>query len=258
MGVGALGAGALRWCAASLAASLASAPTTAAAEPPTPPGLVPPDATGPSAQSAQPVTWTLPPDAARRYSPFFNGMLGGLSVGRRFDSNAYFGAELGAFFGPWRASLRAWFPFGVQQETGLTMSNQEFRSIAATKPALIGGATLGVALYSGPGFVASFGVAFMRTDVPDFGNLLGVSLPLEWVTRGGVRIGTEPGFLGAFGGEVVAECNRFDPMPSTRECDDGELRAFDRESGTGVWLHFLIGIPFDSPPPVPVPMGAPE
>lgn len=183
-------------------------------------------------------------------------MLGGMTVGQRFDSDAYFGSELGAFFGRWRVSLRALFPFGVHQETGLTMSNPEFRSIASTKPALIGGATLGMALYSGSGFVASLSVNFMRSDVSDFGNMLGVSLPLEWITRRGVRIGVEPGFLGAFGGEVLAECgpdDPFDPTPPARDCDQGEIRAFDRESDTGMWLHFMVGIPFDSPEPVPVP-----
>ncbi len=200
------------------------------------------------------MSWALPPDAARRYSPFFNGMLGGMSVGERFDSGAYFGAELGAFFDAWRASLRALFPFGVEQEAGLTMSNPEFRSLASTKPALIWGATLAMALYSGTGFVASLGVNFMRSDVADFGNILGVSLPLEWITRRGVRVGMEPGFLAAFGGEVLAACQPVDPFsPTQPDCDEGEIRAFDRESGTGLWLHFLIGIPFDSPEPEPVP-----
>lgn len=198
----------------------------------------------PSTAVADPVGWELPPDAARRYSPFFNGTFGGMSLGQRFESDAYLGSELGTFFGPWRASLRALFPFGVHQETGLSQSNPEFRSIASTKPALIMGASAGTALYTSRGFVASAGVSFMRSDVPDFGNMLGLSLSLEWITRHGVRVGFEPGFLAAFGGEVLAECN-------TEACEQGEIRAFDRDSDTGVWLHFLLGIPFDAPEPVP-------
>lgn len=253
-----MGVGGLRWCAVSLAASLPFAPAAARAEPAqstaTPPSPRPSPGSESSEAPATPVGWALPPDAARRYSPFLNGTLGGMSVGQRFGSDAYLGSELGAFFGPWRASLRALFPFGVDQETGVPMSNPEFRSIASTQPALIWGAALGITLYSSRGFVASVGANFMRSDVSDFGNMFGVSLPLEWVTRRGVRVGFEPGFLGAFGGEVLAECQPDDPFNPTNGCDQGEIRAFDRESDTGLWLHFLVGIPFDSPEPVPVPL----
>ena len=220
---GGMGVGGVRRCALVLAACWPVVPSTALAEP---------------------VGWELPPAAARRYSPFFNGTFGGMSVGQRFESNAYLGSELGAFFGPWRASLRALFPFGVHQETGFSQSNPEFRSIASTKPALIFGATAGAALYTSRGFVASVSVGFMRSDVSDFGNMLGLSLLLEWITRHGVRIGFEPGILAAFGGEVLAECQ-------TGACEQGEIRAFDRDFDTGVWLHFLVGIPFDAPAPVP-------
>lgn len=252
-----MGVGGVRWCVVSLAASVSIAPASTRAEQVAPQSPPPqsPAAPGANGDATAIVGWTLPPDAARRYSPFFNGMLGGMSVGQRFDSDAYFGGELGAFFGPWRVGLRALFPFGVHQETGVTMSNPEFRSIASTKPALIGGVTLGMAVYSSTGFVSSIGLHFMRSDVSDFGNMLGVSLPLEWITRRGVRIGIEPGLMGAFGGEVLAECqpdDPFNPSPSARECDDGEIRAFDREADTGVWLHFIVGIPFDSPEPEPV------
>lgn len=195
----------------------------------------------------------MPADAARRYSPFLNGTLGGMTVAERFDSSSYLGSELGAFFGPWRVALRALFPFGVTQPTGNPMTNPEFESIASTKPALVWGASVGIAIYTSRGFVASVGANYMRSDVSDFGNMLGISMPLEWVSHRGIRLGLEPGFLRAFGGEVLGECkptDSFDPTP--RECDQGEVRAFDREAGNGLWLHFLVGIPFDAPDPEPV------
>jgi len=120
---------------------------------------------------------------------------------------------------------------------------------------LVYGASVGVALYTSAGFVTSVSANFMRSDVADFGNMLGVSLPLEWVSHRGVRLGFETGFLRAFGGEVLGECrpnDGFDPSGASRECDQGEVRAFDRAAGSGVWLHFLVGIPFDSPDPEPI------
>lgn len=210
-----------------------------------------PSAVAPSA----PAAWVLPPDAARRYSPFLNGTLGGMSVGERFDSSSYLGSELGAFFGPWRVALRALFPFGVSQPTGDPMTNPEFQSIASAKPALVWGASAGIALYTSAGFVTSITANFMRSDVSDFGNMIGVSLPLEWVSHRGIRLGFEPGFLRAFGGEVLGECKADDAFGSSgapSECDEGEIRAFDREAGSGLWLHFVVGIPFDTPDPEPV------
>ncbi|HEU5075462.1 MAG TPA: hypothetical protein VFU02_14825, partial [Polyangiaceae bacterium] len=82
-----------------------------------------------------------------------------------------------------------------------------------------------------------------------------------WVSRRGIRIGFEPGLLGAFGGQVLGECRPDDPFEPTRpprDCDEGEIRAFDRESDTGLWLHFLVGIPFDAPEPEPVFRGRAE
>jgi hypothetical protein len=197
----------------------------------------------------------MPADAALRYSPFLNGTWGSLAIGERFSSSAYLGAELGAFFGRWRVSARTLFPFGVNQSTGEVMSNPEFMSIASEKPALIYGVTAGAAAYYSTGFVASVGLNFMRSDVSDFGNILGVSLPLEWITRWGIRVGVEPGFLHAFGGETLADCTQSLPPPndpSAVGCDVGEVRAFDREAGNGFWVHFLLGIPFSTPEPEPV------
>jgi len=197
----------------------------------------------------------MPSDAALGYSPFLSGTLGGIAIGERFSSSAYLGAELGAFFGRWRVSARTLFPFGVHQPTGEALSNPEFLSIPSEKPALLYGVSAGAAAYVSTGFVASVGLNFMRSDVSDFGNTLGLSLPLEWITRWGLRVGVEPGFLHAFGGEVLGECSPgFAPPfnPSDASCDVGEIRAFDRESGNGFWVHFLLGIPFATPEPQPL------
>ncbi len=206
------------------------------------------------------VTWQVPDDAAVRCTPFINALLGGMTVSRRFDSGAYVGAEVGGFLGGhFRASLRAVFTFGVQQPTGIQLSNPEFYSIHSEKPALVWGGSLGFALYKSQGFVLSVTANFMRTDVGDFGNLVGLSLPFEWITRGAKRVGFEFGVLEAYGGETLGECGSmpgalpsFPAQRANPECDIGEVRAFDREKGSGVWLHMVLGLPYDTPDPVPV------
>ena len=70
-----------------------------------------------------------------------------------------------------------------------------------------------------------------------------------------MRVGVEPGFLHAFGGELLGECAQSVPDPGDPGdigCDVGEIRAFDREAGNGFWVHFLLGIPFSTPEPEPV------
>lgn len=221
-----------------------------------PPALTQPSSTEPPEQAIDDSTWewTMPDDSAARHSPFFNAITGGIAVGNRFDSSFYLGAELGGFLGRFRGSLRALFPFGVSQPYGEEMTNPEFQSIRSDKPALIWGAGVGWALYSGYGFVASVTANFMRSDEGDFGNWLALALPLEWITRTGLRVGTELGLLDAFGGEVLARCGNeltFPGIPPANdtECDVGEVRAFDREPGLGIWLHFVVGVPFEHPEP---------
>lgn len=201
----------------------------------------------------------MPEGAAALHTPFINFMAGSMSAGGRFDSGLYVGTELGGFWrGRLRASLRAALPFGVSQPYGEQLANREFWALRSSKPALLWGPSVGVVIYSGRGFTLSVTGNFTRTDVGAYGNLLGVALPFEWVTRRGLRVGFEPGVMRGIGGEVQGRCEGsdfgFNSSPSNPDCDQGEIRAFNRESGGGVWAHFFLGIPYDSPEPVPVSM----
>lgn len=200
-----------------------------------------------------PLEWHMPEDAAARHTPFINAATGGMSVGERFDSGIFLGAELGAFLNArFRVSLRVLFPFGVSKVANQHLPNPEFNAIASEKPALLYGAGAGVALYSGRGFVLSAAGTIMRSDIADYGNMLGLALPFEWITRGAGRVGFEFGVLQAFGGRVLGECGprfSFGNPQANLQCDLGEVRAFERERAPGVWLNFILGIPYETPEP---------
>lgn len=291
-----MGLGGVRWCGVALAmvhaglaqaqalpqpadsSSRGGAPLPDAPPPPGPPPPPPsPAALSPALPSEEPskeagqnpaaipqdqetMHWVMPNDAAARHSPFINAVAGGTTIANHFDSSAYLGAEVGAFFDSRiRVSARALFPFGVTQGAPDVLSNPEFLPTLSEKPALIYGAGAGVALFSGQSFVLSLQANYQRTDVGDFGHMLALAVPFEWVTKTGLRVGFEGGVLRAFGGQVYGKCAS-PPMPfdfgndqNNLSCDLGEVRIFDRDAGNGVWLHFTLGYPYDRPEPQLVP-----
>ncbi|HWZ89458.1 MAG TPA: hypothetical protein VNW92_11430, partial [Polyangiaceae bacterium] len=68
------------------------------------------------------------------------------------------------------------------------------------------GASAGIVAVGTPSFVMAPGVAFSRTDVSDYGTSFGVSLPFEWVTATGLRLGLELDLGRAFGGSAHLQC----------------------------------------------------
>ena len=120
------------------------------------------------------------------------------------------------------------------------------------------GASLGIVALSSPTFVMSPGLAFSRTDVSDYGSSLAVSLPFEWVTGNGLRLGLEFDAGRAFGGSNHLQC--FDNLGTGGACSLSPPVTEDRPTGTSVVLQFELGFGFNHPdplPPLPAPSGAP-
>jgi hypothetical protein len=131
---------------------------------------------------------------------------------------------------------------------GRVLSNDgSFQPIDSEAPVVVYGGSVGVALIDLPGFVMSPGIYVLRSDVADYGTMLGFALPFEWVTRRGMRVGFDFGIVRSFGGEVQQQCTSFSPTGAPATCDPGEVRAFDREGGNGFFANFLIGWAFSQP-----------
>jgi hypothetical protein len=109
---------------------------------------------------------------------------------------------------------------------------------------LLYGATLGFVLASGEGFVFAPGVVFQRSDVEDYGSMLGIAMPFEWVTRRGLRFGLEVDLGRAFGGTVHYTCQQLG-VPGA--CSAGPTFDGDRGAGRAFALRFQMGFGFNHP-----------
>ena len=108
-------------------------------------------------------------------------------------------------------------------------------------PTLLYGAALGVVATSSENFVFAPGLVFVRSDVSDYGSMLGISMPFEWVTSHGMRFGLELDLGRAFGGTVHNETCTSDgivnPVCTTSDADRPPGRAFA--------LRFQMGFGFN-------------
>ena len=101
---------------------------------------------------------------------------------------------------------------------------------------LLYGATLGAIATSSENFVFAPGLVFVRSDVSDYGSMLGISMPFEWVTARGMRFGLELDLGRSFGGTVR---NR---TCVSQVCTEGEM---DRPAGRAFALRFQMGFGFN-------------
>ena len=104
-------------------------------------------------------------------------------------------------------------------------------------PTLLYGATLGAVATSSDNFVFAPGVVFVRSDVSDYGSMLGISMPFEWVTSRGMRFGLELDLGRAFGGTVHQET-----CTDQGNCSTGNA---DRPAGRAFALRFQMGFGFN-------------
>lgn len=199
-----------------------------------------------------------PPDAAVRTSPWFDLTVGSFLWTDRIDEFMNVGIQVGAYLGKRvRLSGRAFMPTEDADDQYPTFNDDPFGSLdndsfvlVDSEPArFLFGANLGVVAVSNKSFVMSPGLMFLRSDVSDYGTMVGLSLPFEWVTTTGMRVGFEFDIGRAFGGTVLERCV---PGTGTTVCQTGETRTIDREPGTAFLLHFQLGWGFNHPEPEPV------
>jgi hypothetical protein len=170
-------------------------------------------------------------------SPFFDVTLGGVFLEERFSDPLVIGLQGGVYLGDIvRLALRAEMPSSdARDEASGTRSNTY--SLYATdseSPKFLYGGSLGISLVNSSNFAFSPGIMLMRSDVGDYGTVLGASLPFEWVTSRGLRFGLEVSLGRAFGGTVHYEC----PLGG---CPAEALEDTDRKAGRALGLRFAIG-----------------
>jgi len=192
--------------------------------PPPPPGPPPP---------------RYPADAAVRSTPFIDAIVLVADWEHRFSENVNLGAQAGLYVVK-RLRLTAKLAFPTE-----TSGDAQADYNGERGPSFVYALSAGFAAVRTPTFVMSPGVMFARTDVSNFGTMLAVSLPFDWVLNSGLRLGLEGGLGQAFGGKRLANCS----TSSAMNCSQTEYES--REAGLAYWLQFQIGFGFNHPGPLP-------
>jgi hypothetical protein len=174
----------------------------------------------------------------------------GYDFEQRFSNLTTFGVQVGGyFFRRVRLVGRIMLPIeklGDRASTESTQFSLGYQQVRSERPTFLYGGALGIVAANNHNFVFSPGLAFVRTDVSDYGTFVGLSLPFEWVTESGLRVGTEVNVGRAFGGVIRLNCFSTGVNPV---CDSD--RTADRRAGTGIFFDFQIGWGFNRPEPVP-------
>jgi hypothetical protein len=112
-------------------------------------------------------------------------------------------------------------------------------------PEIYFGGSVGFVAVSRTRFVMSPSLFFMRSEMGEYGSVLGISFPLEWVHRGGLRIGVEPALGYGFGGSQREVC------VEDWFCEAGSFRRVDRRGGPALYAQFQFGYGLGYPDPLP-------
>jgi len=188
----------------------------------------------------------FPDHAAVSTSPFLDMTIASVSWENRIEQFLNVGAQFGAYLGERvRVTARVALPTSSLSDQFSHSAYEDGNTIIEKSKAasLFYGATLGIVAVGNQTFVLAPGIAFMRTDVSDYGSTLGLSLPFEWVTGEGLRVGVELDLGRGFGGKYRELCTN---NAYSSPCTFGE-RTKDRESGSALWLQFVLGFGFNHP-----------
>jgi hypothetical protein len=113
-------------------------------------------------------------------------------------------------------------------------ANEEgvFTCLPSRRPSLSYGASLGVVVLDAEHWLFAPGVTTLNTNVSDHGVMVGGSLPVDWVSESGWRIGFELGLGTALGQTVRGSCRNHVVAP----CTIGEVK---RLPNINTWSAFL-------------------
>jgi hypothetical protein len=181
--------------------------------------------------------------AAVQRSPFIDASLAGLWLEDRFGDPLVFGLQGGAYLGGVvRVAVRLEMPSKSSTDAFSGSYDNDFNFVArrSASATLIYGGSVGVVAGSSESFVFSPGLLFLRSDVADYGNLLAVTLPFEWVTTKGLRFGLDVALGRAFGGTVHYQC-----LNAQTDCSSPASLDRERPAGRAINIRFTMGFGFN-------------
>jgi hypothetical protein len=196
-----------------------------------------------------------PEEAAVDSSPFIDATMSLVSLEDRFTDPFVFGIAFGGYLARRvRLVARLEMPStdeGADDEFDYSQAPGTYSVSRRKSVNLIYGGALGIVAAYSQAFVFSPGFTFLRTDVGDLGNMVGVVIPFEWTTNRGLRFGFEVGFGRAFGGSRHFVCTPVvqPGTPTGSSCEGNSTTTEDREAGRALSLRFELGFGFNHPQP---------
>lgn len=192
---------------------------------------------------------TYPEDAAGQTTPYLDLLMAGVAVDKRYDSILTVGVQGGVYLASRVRVVARVLMFTTEPEDDL--QNDYFgegvlptgcEAVGSDPPALLFGGAIGVAPVVRRNFVFAPGIGFHTTNVGDYGSLVTLAMPFEWVTDEGTRFGFEIDVGRAFGGRVTGRCF------GGSSCSAGEEQEFDRPAAPAFFAAFQLGWGFNHPP----------
>ena len=173
------------------------------------------------------------PDAGVSASPFVDASIGPLILEERFYSVFAVGLVAGHYIAG-RARIAI---------TGATFATDpershlsDWREGTTELPSFVYGASLGFAMSQGPTFVLAPGLVVLRSDIGDYGTMVGLQVPLEWVRENGMRLGFTVGAGRSFGGVATGDACDWNGL--SQVCRE---ETQDRPSAGAFFINFNFG-----------------
>jgi hypothetical protein len=176
-------------------------------------------------------------------SPFLHAMLSWDSLDERFHDGANPGIEAGVYFARHLrlAADVSWLDDDTTDQYPSRHPSAEvgYARDGAGNPSILFGGSVGVPLALRDDVFFSPGLAFYRSNVGDYGSLLAVNVPIDFVVQSLGRFTWSFALGSSFGGQTYERCTG-----ETSACDVGERSWSSRPSGFGgiVNLGFGLGL----------------
>jgi hypothetical protein len=189
-------------------------------------------------------TPAVAPVRAADYSPWVGLSAGGFMLGDRARVPLAFGPELGAYFFR-RVRLAGRMLVPVAQSGDVCVGDRfiyvdaagVYTCIPSSRAHLAYGGSVGVVLLDTEHWLLSPSFTFLNTNEADHGVMLGGSLPLDWITSGGLHLGLELGLGAAVSQTVYGSCRNHVVAP----CVIGSVKRLPNIDTQSGFIAFTLG-----------------
>jgi hypothetical protein len=185
----------------------------------------------------------LPKDFALKATPWIDFSVTSFWMDERSSNFLNLGVQVGGYFVERiRLSARLIAPLEEASDSYSDyqdvpfLSGADYENVDSPSLSVLYGVTFGLILSNSKSFLFAPGLVIWRADVSDYGTTGALTLPFEWTTHRGLRVGFELALGHSFGGEVQMACN----VRATNASSCG-VETSERPGGTAALLQYQMG-----------------